>query len=438
MRLSARRRPEVILLAALLALAVVAAITALRPPAPPVAVNLSAPLPMPRELGDPQLIAQLRERLRLNPDDADAYALLGVALLQRVRETGDPSLYGQAGQALDAAIARDPQHLDALIGQGSLALSRHQFQQALAWGERARAVAPRRAAVYGILGDAYNELGRYPEAVAAIQQMVNTRPDLHAYSRVAYLRELYGDVPGAIEMMALAVDAGAPGTESSLWARVQLGHLHFSRGDLAAAEEQYLLALAEREDYPYAQAGMARVWAAQGRHAQAARQYAAVIERLPLPEFVIALGELYESQGKTNEAQRQYGLVRAMQQLNADSGVDVDLELALFDADHGADPAAAVARARAAYERRPSIYAADALAWALHRAGEHAEALRLSQEALRLKTRDANLHFRAGMIALAAGDPAAARARLSEALAINPHFSPLRAPLAQRALEELP
>ncbi len=42
------------------------------------------------------------------------------------------------------------------------------------------------------------------------------------------------------------------------------------------------------------------------------------------------------------------------------------------------------------------------------------------------------------MIARALGDLPAARAHLETALTINPHFSPLRAPLARAALEELP
>jgi tetratricopeptide (TPR) repeat protein len=218
---------------------------------------------------------------------------------------------------------------------------------------------------------------------------------------------------------------------------VQLGNLYGNRGDLARAEEQYRIALDTRADYPYAQAGLARVLAARGDSAAAIAIYQKLVDRLPLPEFVIALGELHESLGHSAQAAAQYKLAAAMQQLSAAAGVDVDMELALFEADHGADPAATLARARSAYGHRPSIYAADALAWALYRAGQYSEADRYMQEALRLGTRDANLHYHAGMIARARSDSAAARTHLKEALAINPYFSPLRAPLARQALEEL-
>jgi tetratricopeptide (TPR) repeat protein len=442
MHVLARRRPEVLLLATLLAFGLVVVLRGLQAqPATPLAVDMSAPVPAPIERGDERMIADLQERIRQNPNDTDAYAQLGLAQLQRVRETADPSLYGKAEAAFAEALKRDPQQFDALVGQGQLALARHQFVDALRWGEQASAINPFSAHPYGIMGDAHVELGEYDTAVAAIQKMVDTRPDLNSYSRVSYVRELHGDANGAITAMRQAVEAGAPGSEALLWTQVQLGHLYFNRGDLTTAERIYLDTLQTRPDYVYAWAGIARVRAAQGHSVEAIRIYQEAIKRLPLPEFVIALGELYDAAGRPAEARRQYDLVRGMQQLNAGAGMDVDLELALFDADHpsvdGADPAATVERARAAYTRRPSIYAADALAWALYAAGDYTAARRYSQEALRLGTRDAALHYRAGMIAFATGGRATARAELEQALAINPYFSVRHAPTARATLAQL-
>lgn len=389
------------------------------------------------ELGDQETVVRLQERLRLDPEDTDSYALLGLALLQRVRETADASLYAQAGQAFAEALKRDPNQLDALAGQGLLALSRHRFREALAWGERARAIDPTRAQLYGIIGDAQVELGRYEAAAATVQKMVDTRPELASYSRVSYLRELFGDTAGAITAMQMAVNSGVPGHENTLWAQVQLGHLYFNSGNLRLAEETYRRALQYRPDYAYALAGLARVAGAQGRYDEAIEFYREIVERLPLPEFVISLGELYEVTGQPAEARNQYDLVRAIQQLNAGAGVDVELELALFDLDHGADPGQLLQKVRSSYERRPTIYAADSLAWALYRNGDYAEARRYSQEALRLDTRDAMLHYHAGMIAHALRDTAAARRHLRQALSINPAFSIRYAPQAQALLTKL-
>ena len=384
-----------------------------------------------------QIIWEYQDRLHQNADDIGAYATLGAAYLQRSRETGDPSYYGKAQAVFEAALARDPQNLDALIGEGALANARHQFRDALALGEQARALNPTIARSYGVIADAQIELGMYQEAVATLQQMVDLRPDLASYSRLSYARELHGDVAGAVAMMERAVMAGGPSTENSLWVRAQLGNLHFNSGDLSAAEANYTQALAIAPDYVYALAGIARVRAAQDRFAESIALYKRAIGQMPLPEFVIGLGETQEAAGQTADAAMQYELVRAMQQLFAASGVDTDLELALFEVDHGSDPRAALALARTAYARRPSIKAADTLAWALLKTGQPAEARRYADEALRLGTRDALMLYHAGAIAQAQGDSSAARAYLEQALAINRFFSPLLAPRAQQTLAEL-
>ena len=427
-----RRRPVVMLTFATLCLLVAIGVRLLNP-------LTSQPVkpPAPIELASQDAISQLESRLRNNPDDTNTYAQLGLGLLQQVRESGDVSLYTRAGKAFDEALTRDPKQLDALVGQGILALALHDFRGALEWADKAWAINPFRAQILGIKVDGQVELGRYDEAVTTLQKMVDLRPDLDSYSRVSYVRELYGDVDGAIEAMRSAVQTALPGSESWAWTLTHLGHLYFNRGDLTEAAAIYEQVLTAKANYPYALAGQARVAAAQGNTDEAIVIYQQISERLPLPEFIIALGELYEATGQAAAARQQYDLVGVIQQLNAAAGMNVDLEMALFTASHGNDPAAAVQQARTAHAERPTIYAADTLAWALYQQGEYAEAWQFSQEALRLGTKDSLLHFHAGMIAAKLGDTAAARTHLQNALDINPHFSPLYGPVTQEALAEV-
>jgi len=423
------RRPLLMLGVALLSLLIAVGWRILQPVAPRAVTP-----PVPVELSSQDAISKLQARLKNNPDDTYAYAQLGLGLLQQVRESGDLSLYTRAGKAFQEALTRDPKQLDALVGQGILALALHDFHGALQWADKAWAINPFRAQILGIKVDGQVELGRYDETVQTLQKMVDLRPDLDSYSRVSYVRELYGDVDGAIEAMRSAVQTALPGSESWAWTLTHLGHLYFNRGELTEAAAIYEQVLVAKANYPYALAGQARVAAAQGNTDEAIATYQQISERLPLPEFIIALGELYEATGQADAARQQYDLVGVIQQLNAAAGMNVDLEMALFTASHGNDPAAAVQQARAAYAERPTIYAADTLAWALYQQGEYAEAWQLSQEALRLGTKDALLHFHAGMIAAKVGDQEAARTHLQTVLAINPHFSPLYALVAQEAV----
>ena len=383
------------------------------------------------------LIEDLQTRLRANATDWQAYSQLGVAYLQKARETGDPTYYQKAEDALDQALALEPEDYTAISAKGGLALARHQFLAALEWGERARQLNPERSYAYGIIADAQVELGRYPEAVQTLQLMVELRPDLSSYSRISYLRELHGDTAGALDMMRQGVEGGAPNTENTAWTRTQLANLYFNLGNLKEAEHEYQQTLELRPGYLYALAGLARVRAAQGRTEEAITLLTQVNQAMPLPEFVIALGDIYQGAGQFEAAQRQYELVAVIQQLYEANGVDLDLEMALFNADHGRDLPETVTQARRVFAQRPSIQAADALAWALYQVGEYQEAQSFSQQALQLGTQDALKLFHAGMIAYRLDQEAQAQSYLQRALELNPYFSILYAEEARQTLKEL-
>ena len=384
-----------------------------------------------------QQIADLQARLARTGDNPRTYTTLGFAYLQKARESGDPSYYGRAETALTTSLALDGSDADTFVDLGTLALARHNFEQALTFGERARELNPYKSAAYGVAGDALVELGRYDEARATIQAMVDLRPDLTSYARVSYLRELFGDVPGAVAAMQLAVNAGAPGSEAHAWTQVQLGHLAFNTGDLGAAAKAYERTLVQRPGYLHARAGIARVKAARGDVAGAAAMYEAITREMPLPEYAIALADLYRAAGRTTAADEAEALVLVLDRLFRDNGVNTDVEMALFRVDRGIDLPETVEQARRAHAVRPSIHTADALAWALFQAGHADDAEPYAREALRLGTRDPLKHYHAGLIAEALGRTDAARWHLAQALAINPSFSLLHAAQARSRLAAL-
>ena len=238
-------------------------------------------------------------------------------------------------------------------------------------------------------------------------------------------------------MMQRAVDSGVPNAENTAWVRTQLANLYYNTGDLRNAEIQYRLTLQNRPDYVYATAGLARVRAAQGKMEEAVDLLTQATATIPMPEFVITLGDLYRAAGKPEAAAQQYALLGAIEKLYRANGVDMDMEIALFHADHDQDLKETVELARKAYTNRPSIHGADVLAWALYKNGQYEEAKKYSDEALQLHTKDALKLFHAGMIALQLGDKKQAREYLEQALTINSHFSILYADQARTTLETL-
>lgn len=351
-------------------------------------------------------IANAQARLASGPNDPRLLAQLGSAYLFRVRETYDPSLYTKAGALIDIALARAPRDPDVVLAAASLALSRHEFSDALSLGLILQAVAPARPTTYGVLADAYVELGRYDDAVAAAQRMVDLRPDLASYSRVSYVRELHGDLAGAIEAMRRAVEAGAPRAESTTWSEVQLGHLYFASGDLVEAERAYEDADHRIPGYVFAAAGRARVLAARGDLAAAATLVDGAAQRLPVPDLLIALADLHERMGDHALVAQDAAVVSTIERLFKANGVRTDIDLALFDADHDVRLVDALAVARAEYAARPSVTVALSLGWIEYKNGDLQAAARHAKEALRLGWRDPIAVQRASIIAAATGDRA--------------------------------
>jgi tetratricopeptide (TPR) repeat protein len=385
--------------------------------------------------GDTQAeIAGLQAELRADPTNGKALDTLGLAYQQRARETADPTYYTKADGILHEALRLDPNDLIATAGLGQLALSRHRFRHALALGLRARRISPTTAGVYGVIGDAELELGRYRAAFAAFDRMNAIKPDVGSYARISYARELLGDVHGAERAMALAASAAVGEREASSWTHVQLGLLLVNAGRARTALTQLHESLQLYPDYYFALDGMAQVQAALG-HLRAARAYELrAVAKVPLPQYVGFLGDLQRRLGDRRGARREYQLIPVIQRLLATNGVRNDLDIALFDVDHGIDLAHTLALARRGYAARPSIFGDDVLAWALARNGRCADALPWSRRALRLGTQDPVKLFHRGYIEACVGHRSAARAFYGRALALNPRFSILWAPLARRGL----
>jgi tetratricopeptide (TPR) repeat protein len=356
----------------------------------------------------------------------------GLTELQAAR-TGDPSRYARAERALRRALASDPNDVDALIGLASVANSRHRFREGLALARRAQRISPDTALTHAAIGDSLVELGRYDEAFAAFDRLAELKPGLASYARTSYALELLGQVGPAVSAMELAADAAGGQGEPTAFAHVQLGKLHFSVGRTEGAAREYAAALAAFPGYVEALDGLAHVAAARGRFDRAIRLERQAAERSPLPQYVGALGDFYRAAGKRQLAREQYDLVGAIDRLFAANGVATDLELALFNVDHGLRLRESLARARRAHGERPSIEADGVLAWALARNGRCGEALRYSKRALRLGTLAAPKFFQRGVIERCLGRKAAARRWFTRALRLNPNFSLVWAPVARRA-----
>lgn len=382
-------------------------------------------------------IEGLQARLERLPGDYTGWATLGQLYVNEARVTADPAFYPKAEAALQRSLdVQGEDNAAALTGLAALQNAQHVFAEAETTARQAIAINAFDAAAYGILSDALNELGRYEESAAALQQMADLRPTFAAFTRASYARELRGDVVGAREAMEQALDMTFSPSDAG-FALYYLGELSWNYdGDVEAAAARYDQGLGRDPASLPLQAAAARVAAARGDTDQALRLYEGVTSRVPFPQYLIEQGELLASLGRVDEAAEQYAVVRASNQLLVASGSNVDLEKALFEADHGT-PQAALEAAEAAYAERRTVFTEDALAWALHVAGRDEEALPHAEAALALGIRPASFLFHKGMIEKSLGRQEDAVRDLQSALDTNPRFSVLQAQTARTALEEL-
>jgi tetratricopeptide (TPR) repeat protein len=392
----------------------------------PLAAGTPGGAPTSRD-GLTQTIAALERRLADEPGNGAAAARLADALLRQARATGNAGLAIQAEGALRTAISAAPSY-EAQRMLGAVLASQHRFRDAIAAAEQARRAEPADAWNDGVIGDAALELGDYDAAFAAFDAMTRKRPSAAAYGRAAYARELQGDLPGALRLMQMALDAtSGHDPESQAWHHAQLGDLHFQLGHLSDAEREYRHALFTFEDHPLAVAGLARVDAARGDLEAALAGYLRLEAAAASPEYAARAGEIEQALGRPIDAARHFAL--AEQGWRRDMPEPAHLARLLARDPRRAADALAVAE-QAATERR-DIFTMDAVAWAAFRAGRLDRAVEASRLALRTGSRDRAILYHAAAIAAAAGDRARARDLVTRALDGHPAFDVVLGPDAQ-------
>ena len=372
------------------------------------------------------------EALRLattqRPGDAAAWRDYGVAAVREAVRTGDPSFYGVAGTALGEAARLAPDDALVLTARAVLALSLHDFAGALPLASRAVLANPLSTAALAALVDAQVENGDYVAGEAALQRLLNTDPGVAAYARVSYLRQLTGDLVGAQLAMRQAVAASGSGPTRAV-VLTYLGDVSLEMGLLDDAAQAYSAAQRDQPGFVLAEVGAARVLIARGSLTEAATLLDALVARSPQPAVATLRGDLATLMGDPAAAGRAFALVRANDQILRSQGVVTDLESAIFNADRGA-PDLALAEARAAYSARRTVFTADAMAWALVRAGRAGDAVPFAEEAVARGITTPSVRVHAAAVFSAAGDVVRARSELAVAFGSRPWLTPAIRPVA--------
>jgi tetratricopeptide (TPR) repeat protein len=396
-------------------------------------------------------IRSIQIHLKLYPQDFKSYDALGASYIQKGRETADASYFELAKEALGKSldlVSNGPAAASAKTHMAEVAMSEHQFEEALYWAQEALALGSGDPSPWAIVGDALTDMGQYERAEDAYARLRDPlRPEDEsnglAYernSRMAYMRFLKGDASGAIQLMraaiAISMTLRLP-AENVAWSQYQLGEICFKSGDLAGAEQSYKAGLAIDPNSYRNLAGLGRVRTAQERYPEAIALYQKAIAVVPYPAYAAALYDLDMHVGRSADAQKQLELLEFIGTLNPLNERLFYRELALFYADHNLKLRESVELAKKELEVRHDIYTWDILAWVLFKNGNVPEAAKAVDKTLALGTRDALLDFHAGMIELQLGRSDLARTLFEQALALNPNFHLVYAGQARERLGQL-
>ena len=311
------------------------------------------------------------------------------------------------------SLAIAPDNFEALKVRTWSLLGQHRFVEALELATTLNTKVPDDLMVYGMLTDAKIELGNYDDAEKSAQWMLDLRPgNIPALTRAAYLRELFGDIEGAIELMQAAFGRMPyQETEDRAWVLTQIGHLELIRQRPAEAERALEQALDLFPNYHYALGALAEVRTAQKRHREAAdlqrRRYAVA----PHPENLYELAEAQARAGMTAEAAQSYAQFEAGARREMRSQDNANRELVSYLVGAGKKPAEGLALAQQEVARRQDVYTREAYAWALFKNGRRAEARKEIAAVLAVGVQHPRVLERAALIQGKAVTPATAAAR---------------------------
>jgi tetratricopeptide (TPR) repeat protein len=347
-------------------------------------------------------IRRLQDEAHSGTKRVEIMKRLGWAFIGKARSSYDPGYYKLAEQCSLCLRSTQANDADAFLLQGHILDSLHQFKEAEAVARKLVAIRDD-ASDNGLLGDVLMEQGRLDEAISSYQRMVNRRPDLQAYTRIAHMRWLKGDLEGAIEVMQMAVAAGGSREpEATAWAYTRLAIYKVQAGDMDGAAKSAGIALQFTENCAPALLLRGRIWLAQNKASAAIESLRQAADLASLPEYQWTLADALRETGDSPAAEE------VESRLVNSGAVNDGRTFALYLIARGERTQLALRLAQRELSIREDIFTMDAMAWTLQANNRLAEARDYSEKSLQEGTQDARLFYHAGAIAMALGDYAKA------------------------------
>lgn len=334
------------------------------------------------------------------PTKADGYNSMALALARRARETSDPGFYAKAEELLKKSNEVEPDNFGAKKMRVWLLLGNHEFAAARELAMQLNKKVPDDVLIYGFLTDANVELGNYKEAEYNAQWLLDMgRVSVPGLTRAAYLRELFGDLEGSLELMNTAYrrTMGSE-TEDRAWLLTQIGHLLTQMGQYESAGRTLDQALTIFPDYHYALARKGELLIEQKQYKEAVALFRKRVQLAPHAENYFDLGAALSKAGEKEEAAKVFAEFETRARAEMNKWDNANRELIRYYSDYANDPAEALRIAEREVNRRKDVHTLDAYAWALYRNGKKQEARQQIKSAIDVGVKDPEIRAHAATI----------------------------------------
>ncbi|MDF1543644.1 MAG: tetratricopeptide repeat protein [bacterium] len=281
--------------------------------------------------------ALLEEQLEKNPEFA--FGWFNLAQLYRGHLFENPQEYGKkiiaastkAIELTSAEVTTERYvHLMALDQLAWTCFYLERYSEAEKWARRALEHKSDYLDPLMLLGHIYAQSKRYPEAIAAYQNYLDTQagydsgrefeslilihPDSRAtaYFGIGSAAEMLGNLKLAKESYLKAHEA----TPGYLQVPLCLGRIFLNEGDLPQAEKYLKMQLEKKEPSVHALLGLAHLYTVQSKEDEAEQQLLKALNESPLnPNVLSQMAEFYTHTSRHSDA---YRLLRELHQLMPD------------------------------------------------------------------------------------------------------------------------
>ncbi|HXE11755.1 MAG TPA: tetratricopeptide repeat protein [Bryobacteraceae bacterium] len=356
------------------------------------------------------------------PSDSHQATRRAYGLYQRAALTGRLDEFAAAEAAIAEAFNQIGPWPDLCLVKANLDMKFHR----LAGAKRALEMAPGLAESFSgrvIWADIHLQEGRYMRAKQMCEALVAEDRTWDNLARLAYWEWKFGEVEDAERIYTEAEEEiTAKEMRGYAWVQLQKGLLDLRRGRYEEAAAHYRRASDAYSGYWLIDEHLAELYGSQGKYDEAVATYERVLATIARPELQQAFGELYAAMGEKDEAEKWFDKALAgFLEASENGGVHYYHHLVDFFSDVREDGSEAVAWACRDFELRRNFGTEGALAWALYRNGQIAEADAMMDCALGSGVRDGHLFAKAAAIKAAAGHSQESQELSRRAFAMNPH-----------------